>query len=86
MLIAAAASTLAQLALVALPVLVGFLAGRHIRQRHIDELERDAWHDGFQACIDVMFGHLADDKPGRIGGQLDAAVEQTPHPSDPWWN
>ena len=75
--------TLAQLALVALPVLVGYLCGRHVRQRHLDQAELDAWNDGFQAAVNEFFPT----DPDRVGTQLDAAVEQAPHPSDqPWLN
>ena len=79
--------TLAQLAGVALPVLVGFLAGRHIRQRHLDQAERDAWHDGFAEGFHVAARTLLHADPDRIAIQLDAAVEHAPHPSDqPWLN
>ena len=80
----ALAHTLVQLAVVAIPVLIGYLAGRHIRQRHLDQAEADAWHDGFQAAVNEFFP--TSDQPDRITGQLDTAVEHA-HPSDqPWLN
>lgn len=83
----AAIHTLAQLALVAPPVVVGYLCGRHIRQRLLDQAERDAWDDGFAEGLHLAVrSHLCDDGPDPIGVQLDAAVERTHPNEEPWWN
>jgi len=70
----------------ALLVLAGLLCGGYLHHRHLDQVKRDAWEDGFHASLDSL-GSLGInmDEPSR---QLDAAATQTrPDPAYPrWWN
>ena len=66
----------------ALLVLAGLLCGRYLHHHHVDQVERDAWDDGFTEALRCVVGfEYADDSE-----RLDAAQEQTAAVGWPGWN
>lgn len=74
--------TLLQLATGALPVLAAYLLGRYALRQRIDQIEADAWDDGYTACLNDLDPHGMDE----VTSQLTAAVEQAAPSDEPWWN
>jgi hypothetical protein len=68
----------------ALPLVAGLLCGRHLRRRRLDQVERDAWEDGFHACLDAVTG-LEDDED-EMSGQVQATQQQAVPGGWPGWN
>jgi hypothetical protein len=71
---------------IALPLVAGLLCGRYLRHRRLDQVEWDAWDDGFREALRlVVLGRVDTDE---VADQLDAAASQTrPDPAYPrWWN
>jgi hypothetical protein len=64
------------------PLLAGVLCGRYLRRRRLDRVERDAWEDGFHACLDAVTGLHQDE----MSAGLDAATDQTAPQAWPGWN